>query len=112
MREHGIVVERAGNWRARTDSDHMFNIAPKPLDGDFIADRPNRKGAGDISHLRARGGRHVSGCHPPAFPARHRLVVRNRNDTAAVATFFMLKAVPIWRRSRETRRQTETAIVQ
>ena len=41
MRENGIVVERTMKFKATTDSDHTFNIAPNLLDRDFTADRPN-----------------------------------------------------------------------
>jgi transposase InsO family protein len=44
MREHGIVAERTKKFKATTDSDHRFNIAPNLLDRDFTADRPNRNG--------------------------------------------------------------------
>ena len=30
MRENGIVVERTRKFKATTDSDHTFNIAPNP----------------------------------------------------------------------------------
>jgi len=43
MRENGIVVERTRKFKATTDSDHTFNIAPNILDRDFTADRPNQK---------------------------------------------------------------------
>ena len=32
MRENGIVVERTRKFKATTDSDHTFNIAPNLLD--------------------------------------------------------------------------------
>lgn len=56
MRENGIVVERTRKFKATTDSDHTFNIAPNLLDRDFTADRPNRKWAGDISYIWTREG--------------------------------------------------------
>jgi transposase InsO family protein len=37
MRENGIVVERTRKFKATTDSDHTFNIAPNLLDSDFTA---------------------------------------------------------------------------
>ena len=43
MRENGIVVERTRKFKATTDSDHRFNIAPNLLDRDFMTDRPNQK---------------------------------------------------------------------
>jgi transposase InsO family protein len=56
MRENGIVVERTRRFKATTDCDHTFNIAPNLLDRDFTADRPNQKWAGDISYLWTREG--------------------------------------------------------
>ncbi|MBL4929443.1 IS3 family transposase [Fuscibacter oryzae] len=54
MRENGIVVERTRKFKATTDSDHTFNLAPNLLDRDFTADRPNQKWAGDISYIWTR----------------------------------------------------------
>ena len=56
MRESGIVVERTRKFKATTDSDHRFNIAPNLLDRVFTADRPNQKWAGDISYIWTREG--------------------------------------------------------
>ena len=56
MRENGIVVERTRKFKATTDSDHTFNIAPNLLDRDFTAERPNQKWAGDISYIWTREG--------------------------------------------------------
>ena len=56
MRENGITVERTRKFKATTDSDHTFNIAPNLLDRDFVADAPNQKWAGDISYIWTREG--------------------------------------------------------
>ena len=56
MRENGIVVERTRKFKATTDSDHAFNIAPNLLERDFTADQPNQKWAGDISYIWTREG--------------------------------------------------------
>jgi transposase InsO family protein len=56
MRENGITVERTRKFKATTDSDHTFNIAPNLLDRDFKADQPNQKWAGDISYIWTREG--------------------------------------------------------
>ena len=56
MRENGITVEKARNFKATTDSDHTFNIAPNLLDRNFSADGPNQKWAGDISYIWTREG--------------------------------------------------------
>ena len=51
MRENGIKVIRTQKYKATTDSDHTFNIAPNLLDQDFTTDGPNQKWAGDISYI-------------------------------------------------------------
>lgn len=56
MRENGITVERTRKFKATTDSDHSFNIAPNLLDRDFSATGPNQKWAGDISYIWTREG--------------------------------------------------------
>ena len=56
MRENGIAVKRNRKFKATTDSNHSFNIAPNLLNRDFAADRPNRKWAGDISYVWTREG--------------------------------------------------------
>ncbi|EAV40713.1 Integrase, catalytic domain [Stappia aggregata IAM 12614] len=56
MRENAITVKRNKKFKATTDSNHRFNIAPNLLKRDFSADRPNRKWAGDISYVWTREG--------------------------------------------------------
>lgn len=56
MKDNGIRVERSKKYKATTDSNHSFNIAPNLLDGDFNATAPNRKWAGDISYVWTREG--------------------------------------------------------
>jgi len=56
MRENGIAVKRNRKFKATTDSNHKFNIAPNLLSRDFAADRPNQKWAGDISYVWTREG--------------------------------------------------------
>jgi len=74
MRENGTVVERTRKFKATTDSDHRFNIAPNLLDRDFMAERPNQNWAGDISYIWTREGGGVSGGDlGPALPPCHRL---------------------------------------
>ncbi|WP_085982725.1 IS3 family transposase [Octadecabacter arcticus] len=51
MRENGIKTIRTQKYKATTDSNHTFNIAPNLLDQDFSADGPNQKWAGDISYI-------------------------------------------------------------
>lgn len=56
MRDNGIRVERSKKYKATTDSNHSFDIAPNLLDGDFSATGPNQKWAGDISYVWTREG--------------------------------------------------------
>lgn len=56
MRENDIRVERSKKYKATTDSNHSFNIAPNLLDGDFSATAPNQKWVGDISYIWTREG--------------------------------------------------------
>ena len=56
MRENAIVVKRNKKFKATTDSNHSFNIAPNLLDRDFFAAQPNQKWAGDISYVWIREG--------------------------------------------------------
>jgi len=51
MRENGIKIIRAQKYKATTDSNYTFNIAPNLLDQDFSATGPNQKWAGDISYI-------------------------------------------------------------
>lgn len=56
MRENGIVIERKHKFKGTTDSHHGLDIAPNRLDGNFMAERPNQKWAGDISYIWTREG--------------------------------------------------------
>ena len=51
MRDNDIKIVRTRKFKATTDSNHAFNIAPNLLDQDFSADAPNQKWAGDISYI-------------------------------------------------------------
>lgn len=51
MRINGIKPVRTRKHKVTTDSKHRLGIAPNILDGDFAADTPNRKWAGDISYI-------------------------------------------------------------
>jgi putative transposase len=74
MRENDIKIIRTQKYKATTDSDHTFNIAPNlldPLHGsrmlafdeseDFSADGPNQKCllVNASIHLSVTGGRHI-----------------------------------------------------
>ena len=56
MRESGITVERTRKFKATTDSDHTFSIAPNLLDRDFSATGRTKKWSGDISYIWTREG--------------------------------------------------------
>ena len=51
MRQNGIKIIRIQKYKATTDSNHAFNIAPNLLDQDFSTTGPNQKWAGDISYI-------------------------------------------------------------
>ena len=56
MRQNGIQIVRTRKFKATTDSDHIFNIAPNLLQQDFKASGPNQKWAGDITYVWTREG--------------------------------------------------------
>jgi len=56
MHQNGFKVFRTRKYKATTDSNHRFNIAPNLLNRNFVADAPNRKWAGDISYIWTREG--------------------------------------------------------
>lgn len=51
MRINGIRPVRTRKHKLTTDSNHSLGIAPNILDGNFLADGPNQKWAGDISYI-------------------------------------------------------------
>ncbi|KPH88033.1 integrase [Komagataeibacter intermedius AF2] len=51
MKDNGIRPVRTRRHKVTTDSQNQSDIVANLLDGDFPADRPNRKWAGDISHI-------------------------------------------------------------
>lgn len=56
MHKNSITVQRNKKFKATTDSNHSFNIAPNLLNREFSADRPNQKWAGDISYIWTQEG--------------------------------------------------------
>lgn len=56
MRQNAISVLRTHKFKATTDSDHAFNIAPNLLQQDFAASEPNQKWAGAITCVWTREG--------------------------------------------------------
>ena len=51
MRINGIKPVRTRKHKVTTNSNHSLGIVANVLDGNFIADAPNRKWAGDISYI-------------------------------------------------------------
>ena len=51
MRQNGIKIIRTQKYKATTDSNHAFNIAPNLLNQDFSATGPNQKWVGYISYI-------------------------------------------------------------
>ncbi len=134
MRENGICVKRTRKYKATTDSNHGFNVAPNLLNRNFSADRPNQKWAGDISYIwtlnmaialrRSTGGCIQHSDRGSQYCSHdYQEILRqhgfrpsmsgkgNCYDNAAVETFFKtIKAELIWRKRWLSRRQAEVAI--
>ncbi|WP_232455635.1 IS3 family transposase [Sphingomonas sp. KC8] len=51
MKINGIKPVRTRRHKVTTDSQHRLGVAANWLDGDFAADAPNRKWAGDITYV-------------------------------------------------------------
>ena len=51
MQINGIKPVRTRKHKVTTDSQHRLGVAANWLDGDFAADPPNRKWAGDITYI-------------------------------------------------------------
>jgi putative transposase len=49
MKINGINPIRTRNYKVTTDSHHRLGVVANWLDGDFVADAPNRKWASDIT---------------------------------------------------------------
>ena len=56
MKLGGIKPVRTRKHKITTNSNHSLGIIGNVLDGDFTADAPNRKWAGDISYIWTREG--------------------------------------------------------
>lgn len=63
MRINEIKPVRTPRHKVTTDSRHRLGVAVNWLDGDFVADMPNRKWAGDITYCLDTGGLALSCCH-------------------------------------------------
>jgi putative transposase len=51
MKINGIRPVRTRKHKITTNSNHSLGIVANVLDGNFTADAPNRKWAGDISYI-------------------------------------------------------------
>ena len=51
MKINGIKPVRTRKHKVTTDSNHRLSVAANWLDGDFAADVPNHKWAGDITYI-------------------------------------------------------------
>jgi putative transposase len=51
MKINGIKPVRTRKHKVTTNSNHSLGIVANVLDGDFVANTPNRKWAGDISYI-------------------------------------------------------------
>ncbi|MGX7345261.1 IS3 family transposase [Acetobacter pasteurianus] len=51
MKDNGILPVRTRRHKMTTDSHHQSDIAANLLDGNFLAESPNRKWVGDISYI-------------------------------------------------------------
>lgn len=56
MRDNGIRSVRTRKYKATTNSNHNYGIAPNLLDRDFTAVTPNQKWSVDISYIWTREG--------------------------------------------------------
>lgn len=56
MRINSIKPVRTRKHKVTTDSHHRLGVAANWLDGDFVADTPNRKWAGDITYVWTQEG--------------------------------------------------------
>ena len=98
MRKNGIVVERTRKFKATTDSDHMFNVAPNLLNRDLTADRPDQN--------RRSAQRNVQVTSAISGPARYEM--NNKTDWRTVCPSIGLFLAVI--RDRHSRRVIGRAV--
>ena len=79
MRINGIKSVRTRKHKVTTDSHHRLGVAANWLDGDFAADAPNCKWAGDITYVE--GFRTPVGARNPSTIR----TFRHGNRTYAIA---------------------------
>ncbi len=51
MKQNNLRILRSQKFKRTIDSDHAHNISPNLLYGDFTANAPDKKWAGDITYL-------------------------------------------------------------
>jgi putative transposase len=56
MNENGIVSRLKRKYKATTNSDHNYPVAPNLLNQDFNANKPNEKWVGDITYIQTDEG--------------------------------------------------------
>jgi transposase InsO family protein len=56
MRENGLRAKQSKKFKATTNSNHAYPVAPNRLNRNFEADRPDRKWLADITYIPTREG--------------------------------------------------------
>lgn len=56
MRENGLVSVIKSKYKATTNSNHNYPVAPNLLNKAFNADTPNQKWVGDITYIHTQEG--------------------------------------------------------
>jgi transposase InsO family protein len=108
MAVNAIKAVRTRKYKATTDSNHAFAVAPNLLDRDFLADALNQKWAGDISYIWTGEGwlylavildlysRRVIGCGPANSPS---LSGRTARDDRGFLLFMSKSASALERKT-------------
>lgn len=56
MQEYGLISALRSRYKATTNSNHNYPVAPNLLNKDFKAEVPNQKWAGDITYIATQEG--------------------------------------------------------